>query len=56
MAGGGLGGRGVHLHTYIRNTPSDTEALAEQPLREAGASEHWKRIYRAMQNLVGQRK
>ena len=26
--GGGVGGRGVPLHKYIRNTPSDTEVRA----------------------------
>ena len=31
--GGGIGGHGVPLHDYIRNTPSDTEVHPEHQLR-----------------------
>ena len=31
--GGGVGGHGVPLHEYIRNTPSDPEVHAEHQLR-----------------------
>ena len=32
--GGGVGGRGyISLYGYIRNTPADTEVLAEHQLR-----------------------
>ena len=40
----------ISLHRFIRNTPSDTEDLAEQQLRAGGGPDHWKRIYRTMQN------
>ena len=40
----------ISLHGFIRNTPSDTEDLAEQQLRAGGGPDHWKRIYRTMQN------
>ena len=43
----------ISLHTYIRNTPSDTEVHAEYQLRAAGVPDQWKRMYRTMQNLIG---
>ena len=43
----------IILHGYIRNTPSDTEVHVEHQL--IGVLDQWKRIYRTMQNLVGQR-
>ena len=43
----------ISLHRYIRNTPSDTEVLADAPAESRQEYlNHWKRIYRTTQNLV----
>ena len=46
----------ISLHRYIRNTPSDTKVYAEHELELTGIPDQQKRIYRTMQNSVGQRK
>ena len=45
----------ISLHGYIRNTPPDTEDLAEHHLRVGKRTCHQKKVYRTTQNLVGQR-
>ena len=49
--GGEAGGHGEHLS--IRNTPSDTDMIAEHQLRAGRVSDPG-RTYRTMQNSAGQ--
>ena len=47
-----VGGHGVYLHGYTRNTPSDTEVYAEHQLRADRRTLPVVRIYRTTQNSV----
>ena len=42
----------ISLHGYIRNTPTETEVLAEHQPRATEVPDHQKRIYRTTQNSV----
>ena len=50
--GGEAGGHGEHLS--IRNTPSDTDVIAEHQVRAGRVSDPGRRTYRTTQNSAGQ--
>ena len=43
----------LSLHSYIRDTPSDTKMHAEHQLRTDRSTDQRERIYRTTQNSVG---